>query len=135
MRRTRGFTLIELMGVVVIIAVLATIAIPMYGKYAYRARRVDGQELLQRIAIAQERFYATSNRYGTLGEIGYADPAISEKEYYQATVAFPTGSNSLKFVAAAAPRGAQQTDACGNLTTNNAGTKGFAGTTTNGACW
>ena len=134
MKGSRGFTLIELMVVVVIIAVLAAVAIPMYGKYAFRARRADGQELLQHIAIAQERFYATNNHYGSLGDIGFGDPAISEKGYYSVTSAFP-GNNNLKFLATAAPLGAQQNDDCGSLTVNNAGARAASGTTSNGTCW
>ena len=60
MNRSHGFTLLELMIVLVIIAILAAIAIPAYGRYAYRAHRVDGQELLLRVANAQERYYSTT---------------------------------------------------------------------------
>lgn len=134
MKRLRGFTLIELMVVVVIIAVLAAVAIPMYGKYAFRARRADGQDLLQRISMAQERFYATHNKYGTLADIGFENPAISEKGYYSVSLAFP-GNNSLKFLATAAPLGAQQNDDCASLTVNNAGVRDATGSTTNGKCW
>lgn len=126
--------MVELMVVVVIVAVLAAVAIPMYGKYAYRARRADGQDLLQRIAMAQERFYATNNHYGSLADIGFANPAISEKTYYSVTSAFP-GNNNLKFLATAAPQGAQQNDDCGSLTVNNAGARAATGSTSNGTCW
>ncbi|GAI02651.1 unnamed protein product, partial [marine sediment metagenome] len=51
----KGFTLIELMIVVAVIAILAAIAYPSYTRYVYRARRADGQDLLMRIAAAQER--------------------------------------------------------------------------------
>ena len=71
MTRSRGFTLIELLIVVAIIAVLAAIAIPAYQRYTYRARRGDGQQLLQSIAIAEERWYATHNQYGSLAQIGF----------------------------------------------------------------
>lgn len=141
MTRQRGFTLIELMIVVVIIAILAAIAIPAYGRYAYRARRADGQELLLRIANAQERYYATNNRYGTLGGtpgLGYADPAISEKGYYSVEMAFPGGSSS-SFLATATAISSQENDACGALSIDNTGNKLPATTDTshnsNGSCW
>lgn len=139
MTRARGFTLIELMIVVVIIAILAAIAIPAYGRYAYRAHRVDGQELLLRIANAQERHYSTNNRYGSLDDIGYDSPAASEKGYYSVSVQIPAGSSSQSFVATAAPVGGQAKDVCGSLTINSAGVKApgpaSASLNSNGSCW
>lgn len=140
MIKSRGFTLLELMIVLVIIAILAAIAIPAYGRYAYRAHRVDGQELLLRIANAQERFYATNNRYGALSGangLGYDDPAISEKGYY--SVVSVVSSSSQAFVATATPIGAQANDVCGPLTISNAGVKtpgpASASSNSNGSCW
>ncbi|OOG57263.1 type IV pilin protein [Rhodanobacter sp. C03] len=138
MARTYGFTLLELMIVVVIIAILATIAIPAYGRYAHRTRRVDAQELLLRIANAQERFYATNNEYGALTDIGYPDPAPSEKGYYLVTSvisADSAGSSAQAFTAVATPVGGQVMDDCNNLSITNTGAKSSSGTTNNGSCW
>lgn len=144
MNRSRGFTLIELMVVLVIIAILAAIAIPAYGRYAFRAHRVDGQELLLSIANAQERFYSTNNTYGALSGpsgLGYNDPAISEKGYYSVTVAIdvPASSGSQTFTATAQPIGAQAGDVCGSLSITNAGVKSpgpaSASSNSNGSCW
>ena len=141
MNRMRGFTLIELMVVVVIIAILAAIAVPAFGRYAYRARRVDGQELLLRIANAQERFYAGNNHYGSLTDIGYADPAPSEKGYYTASVPnVATGSTSAQaYTAMATPQDAQATDVCGPLAINDVGARtplaSSASSGINGNCW
>ncbi len=52
-RVARGFSLIELMIVVAIIAILASLAYYNYGRYAFRARRVDGREMLMRVAAAE----------------------------------------------------------------------------------
>jgi type IV pilus assembly protein PilE len=134
MARVRGFTLLELMIVVVIIAILAAIAIPTYGRYAIRAHRVDGQELLLRIANAQERFYATNNHYGALSELGYT-VTLSDKGYYNASMNPAAASTTQTFTATAAPVGGQNKDDCKSLTINNAGVKASLGTTTNGSCW
>jgi|GEM_PF-1611884 len=49
----KGFTLIELMIVVAIIAILAMIAVPMYQRYIERSRNSASQSLLQNLALAQ----------------------------------------------------------------------------------
>lgn len=139
MARERGFTLIELMIVVVIIAILAAIAIPAFGRYAFRAHRVDGQELLLRIANAQERFYATNNHYGSLADVGFAAPVNSEKGYYVATTNPASASTSTQtYTATATPQGAQAKDACGALTIDNTGVKAPGSASplnSNGSCW
>lgn len=135
MYRQRGFTLIELMIVVGIIAILAAFAVPNYLRYGIRARRADGQEILLRIANAQERQYATTNAYGTLDAIGYkATPVVSDKGYYTITVPSPTAT---AFTAWATPvaGGPQAKDDCKALSITNAGIKGQSGSTTNGSCW
>jgi type IV pilus assembly protein PilE len=131
MNRARGFTLIELMVVVAIVAILAAIAIPSYGRYAFRSRRADGQELLLRIATAQERFYATNNKYGDLTDLGFTDPT-SEKQYYTASI---PASSSSTYTATATPTGVQASDQCGSLSIDSTGSKTFSGDETNGHCW
>ena len=136
MFRVRGFTLLELMIVVVIIAILAAIAIPAYGRYAFRAHRVDGQELLLRIATAQERYYSTNNAYGSLNDVGFANPN-SEKGYYSAAMVVSAASTA--FVATATGVGEQSKDVCGPLSIDNAGNKtpapASASSNSNGSCW
>jgi type IV pilus assembly protein PilE len=137
----RGFTLLELMVVVAIVAILAAIAISTYGRYAYRARRPDGQELLLRIANAQERYYAVYNAYDDLQTIGYSNTAStkSEKGYYQVTVVQGGTNDWQSYVAIAVPGGVQISDACSSLSIDNTGSKlpaaGDAAANRNGCCW
>ena len=68
-RAMKGFTLIELMATVLIIAILAAIAIPIYQKYVIETNRKAAMTDLQACAQAMERYYAQNNTYtgATLG--------------------------------------------------------------------
>lgn len=144
-KKNRGFSLIELMIVVAIIAIIAAIALPAYQRYALRSRRVDGKELLMRVAAAQERFYTNFNRYATnpltgATSLGLATLA-SERGYY--TIASANGATgdtqSYVLTATPVPGGPQARDQCGALTTNNTGVKtpaaGVMPQNSNGPCW
>ena len=63
-----GFTLIELMIVVVVIGILATLAIPKYGSSKQRAARTAGIADLRNLATQEERFYSENGRYGDLND-------------------------------------------------------------------
>jgi type IV pilus assembly protein PilE len=140
MRLQRGFSLIELMVVVAIIAILSAFAVPSYLRYGLRARRADGQELLLRVANAQERYYATNNHYGSLDQLGYTTAAskLSEKGYYSLDMKLePDSTSAIEFTATAVvvAGGPQAKDDCDDLWITNTGQKGQTGSTTNGTCW
>ncbi len=59
----RGFTLIELMIVVAVIAILAAIAYPSYQDSVRKSRRADAKAALLDLAQFMERNYTTANRY------------------------------------------------------------------------
>jgi len=59
----RGFTLLELMVVLAIVAILVGIAVPSYSVYVRKAERKAAMAALQGLAQAMERFYAQSNSY------------------------------------------------------------------------
>lgn len=63
MKRARGFTLIELMVVVAVIAILAAIALPSYNNYLRKGRRADAQAALTDIASRQQQYLMDARAY------------------------------------------------------------------------
>lgn len=142
-RAAKGFTLLELMIVVTIVAILASLAYYNYGKFAYRTRRADGRELLMRIAAAEERFYTNTNGYTndvtSAPPIGLGLADTSEGGHYTVSVAWGASGDNTTYVATSAPTPGdiQVNDTCGSLTYDNAGNKGWSGVhpPSNGNCW
>jgi type IV pilus assembly protein PilE len=64
-RRGHGFTMIELMIVVVIVAILAAIAAPLYSQYLVRGQRSAARAGLLQVAQAMERYYTATGSYQT----------------------------------------------------------------------
>lgn len=84
MNKQQGFTLIEVMIVVVIIGILASIAYPSYTNYVLRTNRAEGTAHIMRVLQAQERYYSQNMTYTTsLGDLGI--PANSETDRYTIT--------------------------------------------------
>ena len=104
---SRGFTLLELMIVVVIIAMLASFAVPAYQRYAQRARRADGKELLMRVAAAQERYYTNFNRYAASPLTAASSLGLttltSERGYYTVDSANGASGNNQSYTLTVTP--------------------------------
>lgn len=136
MKKVQGFTLVELMVVVAVLIILATIAYPIYSEQARKARRVEGRDALLAIAQAEERNYTVNGSYTTaIGSLN-VDSAVDcstgtclsrDRGYYSLTV---SGTAST-FSATATARGAQASDSCTAMTINQLGVKGGTGT----GCW
>lgn len=60
---TRGFTLIELMITVAIVAILAAIAIPSYQDSVWKGKRAEAKAAILKALQAEERYYTQNNRY------------------------------------------------------------------------
>ncbi|MGF6493508.1 type IV pilus assembly protein PilE [Luteibacter sp. 621] len=131
-----GFTLLELMIVVTVIAILTAIAVSSYNRYAFRARRADAQSMLMRVATAQERYYATYNKYATsvTGDLKFGADT-TDNGYYKITLA-AIKDISTDYIATATPQVGQAKDVCANLTINSLGIKSQSGQdNVNGRCW
>ena len=70
-----GFTLIELMVVVAMIAILAAIAVPAYSNYVVRGKLSEVGASLSDAHLRQEQYYADNRNYGTAGGACGAVPA------------------------------------------------------------
>jgi type IV pilus assembly protein PilE len=129
-RRTRGFTLIELMITVAIVAILAAIAYPSYQAQVRKSRRAEAQAHLMALAGRQHQFLVDTRAYaGTLADIGIAAPT-NVAAHYTLTLTVPAG-NPPSFTLTAAPNGNQASEPCGTLGIDNVGAK----TAATSGCW
>lgn len=135
-------TLIELMIVIAIVAILASIAVPSYRSHVLRTHRVEAKTALLNLAAAQEKYYLVNNSYATNADLSYAPPdglgltATSENGCY--TIAIADGANAAGFSATATATGSQTADGdCATFTINQLGqktaTKSGGGAST--VCW
>ena len=84
--RPTGFTLIELMIVVSLVAIILTISVTSYRTYMLRANRTDAGAYLMRLAAAQEKFYLDNNRYTNDPVDGLRIGAFSERGFYEVQI-------------------------------------------------
>jgi type IV pilus assembly protein PilE len=124
--RVRGFTLVEVLVVVTIVAISAAIAIPNYTAYVSRSYRSDARGKLLEAATWMQRRYTESSppAYPT----GTLPTALAQSPYpgtarYNLSIA--TGSSATAYSLEAAPTGNMSSDECGTFTVDNFGTKGL----------
>lgn len=121
-----GTTLLELMVVLVVVAILATIAVPGYRHHVLRTYRVEAKNALLALAAAQERFHLVHRTYAAHSQLvapppdGLGlQPATAGGRY---TIAIDAGADAATFLATATATGAQLADtACASFTIDAAG--------------
>ncbi|MBS1187164.1 MAG: type pilin protein [Burkholderiaceae bacterium] len=137
----RGFSLIELMIVVAVVAILAAVVYPSYQESVRKTKRAEGKTALMRDMQQQERDFSRTNSYtaftdtspgnykGFSGDSGASSAAYKIK----AEACSTTKTISTCVLLTATPN---FTDAkCGNLTLTSEGTKGASGTGGTDFCW
>jgi type IV pilus assembly protein PilE len=122
-RSAAGFTLIELMIAVVVIAILTSIAYPSYRQHVVRSKRSAAQATMMDIANRQQQFLIANRRYADKAELeanGYVlPPEVSEN--YDWDVLLGAGGGPPTFGITLTPTGGQASDVV--LTLNQAGLK------------
>ena len=121
-----GFTLIELMIVIAIIGIIASIAYPSYQDSVRKARRADAQANLVTMSTYLERIYTETSDY-TDSTPTFSDAGISSDSFYSYSTSLSTSS----FTLTATVQGAQTSDTCGTMTLTNSGVT----TPTTSGCW
>ncbi len=152
-RNARGFTLLELLVSVAIVAILAKVAYPIYTQSILKSRRTEAKNALLDLAAREERYFSTANQYTTSASaLGYGSAATvtaanplpvlaGNVAYYNLSVQVPdpnapAASTAPSFRATATAVGTQVKDTrCGNFTLTQAGVQGMSGTDSVGNCW
>jgi type IV pilus assembly protein PilE len=153
MTKPRGFTLIELVITMVVVAILASIAVPAYNSYILKSHRTEAKTALLDLASMEERFFSTQNVYSQLPtDLGYTGAAfpVTVGSYYQINIeptlwalatapgAGNTAGTPATFGFTATPINMQVNDtACKTLTISSTGTKTATGNDPNPSvdCW
>ena len=133
LRTGRGFSLIELMIVTVVLGIIVAIAVPSYRNFVARATRIEAKEPLLQIQVNQESFYLRNNTYTTdMSELGFPNAGCnpSDSGAYQICV---TAADANAFTAVATYQGTDaEKDKCLTWQINDRGVKTSA---PEGDCW
>lgn len=126
-----GFTLLELMITVAIVAILSTIAYASYQYFVIKSRRAAATTCLQERAQFMERYYTTHLSYADA-----PDPAqcgVDLNDFY--VVKFVGAPGAHTFEISATPSDKQPDSKCGVLSINAQGTRAIGGSGTVAECW
>lgn len=129
-RAAGGFTLIEAMMTMGLLAIVLALAVPSYSAYMIRTQRTEALQELLTMAACQERVFARTNAYD-------ADACAGDASSSRYAFSTATSNNNQDFVATAVPQGGQVDDECGTLSINQVGVKtaGGEGGSFAATCW
>ncbi|KPC52149.1 type IV pilin protein [Amantichitinum ursilacus] len=146
MRSNQGFTLMELMIILAIVAILTGVAIPLYQTTVMKSRRTTAQTALLDVASREERFFAANNSYTSdLSALGYGVSSSSTSmpipdstnHFYDVPSPTVTTGASAGYTLQATPATSQLKDTtCYTYTYNSFGVRGNVnGSATLATCW
>jgi len=136
-RDHRGFTLIEVVVAMAVLAILLTLAYPAYVNQAIKARRADGHALLYEAAQRQQQHFTECTFFtDVVGDTGNDCPSSeeglkmltsSQEGYYTLSITQPSGNTTYTLTATAVAPQTGDTS-CGNLTLTDLNIKGCTAT-------
>jgi type IV pilus assembly protein PilE len=131
-----GFTLIELMVTVAVVAILGTIAMTSYTSQIQKSRRTDARSAIMDLAGREEKLFSTTNAYSaTPSDLGYVGvwPIAVGSNYYQVTVTIPTPTSYL--IKADAINSQAGDTTCASLSVDQLGTQASIPAANATTCW
>lgn len=143
--KKNGFTLIELMIVVAIVAIISAVALPSYQSSVAKSRRAEARGQLLETAQFMQRFYSQNDRFdqdrnGTAVTVPVElsvvpRGAVAGSEVY--SIGFGNTPTISTFTIQAVPRagGPMSADKCGMLAVDNAGRRSVSGVNSVADCW
>ena len=140
MKRTKGFTLIEVMIVVAIIGILSAIAIPAYTDYVTRAKITEATSSLADLRVKMEQYFLDNRTYPTGCVVYPAAPGVTElqvpaAENFTFACGAPTAIAYTLTATGVAARGMSGFTYTLNQRNDKATTAVPTGWTSNAACW
>lgn len=130
-----GFSLLELVITMVIVAILASISYPIYLQHLITVRRTEARTSLYELAHQLEQYYTENDSYEgvTLAKLGM--PSYTENGFYALRVV--SQEHGYGYLITAIPQGvqAEQDNNCGALTLDALGKQGISGPGTLNECW
>jgi type IV pilus assembly protein PilE len=134
-----GFSLIELLIVIVIVATLASLAVTTYSRYVVKTRRAAAAAVLLGLANRQEQYFLDARAYAAdMTELG-ATPPQEVSDYYTIATSANNNATPPTFQVTATPvSGSSQATrdtSCATLTLTSAGVKSVSGSGTVRDCW
>ena len=126
--RRAGFTIVEILTALVVIAVLAAIAVPMWRNHLLRVQRGDAVAALVAVQNEQDTFFGRNARYADGTQLSAPPPAglgltsRSKRNFYDIEVRTNADGLSYLAIARAAPQSGQSADTrCAEFTLDHNG--------------
>jgi type IV pilus assembly protein PilE len=137
--RQAGFSLVELLVVLVIMGVLSAVALPGYTRYVQRGNRTEVMAALLEAQHFMERYYSANGQYLSPANAVPMLPQRLQRIPIQGTVRYQLSVREAtvnSYLLQAVPEGSMAGDVCGNLTINQTGLRGVLNSTNSvSECW